>query len=293
MQLTPLQRLSSSYAFVYLRGNKVAVFWIGILAAIWLIAALAPVVATHDPLKQSADLLEGPSTRHWMGTDEFGRDLFSRIVYGGRISLSVGIIAVTIAVLAGSTLGLIAGYTGRVVDTVIMRFIDGLMAFPSIILAILIMAVLGPSLVNVMIAVGISAVPWYARTVRGSALSVMQSQFVESAQAVGASGGRIVVRHILPNVAAPIIVLGTLGMATSILAIAGLSFLGLGAHPPSPEWGAMLSSARTYMGRASWYAAFPGLAIMVSVLAMNIIGDALRDILDPRLRGSIGGGERG
>ena len=214
-------------------------------------------------------------------------------MYGGRISLSVGIIAVTIAVLAGSTLGLIAGYLGGIVDTILMRFIDGLMAFPSIILAILIMAVLGPNLVNVMIAVGISAVPWYARTVRGSTLSVMQAQFVESAKAVGSSDGRIVIRHILPNVAAPIIVLGTLGMATSILAIAGLSFLGLGAHPPSPEWGAMLSSARTYMGRASWYAAFPGLAIMVSVLAMNIIGDALRDILDPRLRGSIGGGARG
>ncbi len=293
MPVTLLQRLTGSYAVIYLRGNKVAVFWIGVLAAIWAIAALAPVVATHDPLRQSADLLEGPSARHWMGTDEFGRDLFSRIVYGGRISLSVGIIAVTIAVLAGSTLGLIAGYLGGLVDTILMRFIDGLMAFPSIILAILIMAVLGPNLVNVMIAVGISAVPWYARTVRGSTLSVMQAQFVESAKAVGSSGGRIIVRHILPNVAAPIIVLGTLGMATSILAIAGLSFLGLGAHPPSPEWGAMLSSARTYMGRASWYAAFPGLAIMVSVLAMNIIGDALRDILDPRLRGSIGGGARG
>ena len=293
MPVTLLQRLTGSYAVIYLRGNKVAVFWIGVLAAIWAIAALAPVVATHDPLRQSADLLEGPSAKHWMGTDEFGRDLFSRIVYGGRISLSVGIIAVTIAVLAGSTLGLIAGYLGGIVDTILMRFIDGLMAFPSIILAILIMAVLGPNLVNVMIAVGISAVPWYARTVRGSTLSVMQAQFVESAKAVGSSGGRIIVRHILPNVAAPIIVLGTLGMATSILAIAGLSFLGLGAHPPSPEWGAMLSSARTYMGRASWYAAFPGLAIMVSVLAMNIIGDALRDILDPRLRGSIGGGARG
>ena len=293
MPVTLLQRLTGSYAVIYLRGNKVAVFWIGVLAAIWAIAALAPVVATHDPLRQSADLLEGPSARHWMGTDEFGRDLFSRIVYGGRISLSVGIIAVTIAVLAGSTLGLIAGYLGGIVDTILMRFIDGLMAFPSIILAILIMAVLGPNLVNVMIAVGISAVPWYARTVRGSTLSVMQAQFVESAKAVGSSGGRIIIRHILPNVAAPIIVLGTLGMATSILAIAGLSFLGLGAHPPSPEWGAMLSSARTYMGRASWYAAFPGLAIMVSVLAMNIIGDALRDILDPRLRGSIGGGARG
>ena len=290
MRTTRISRLTSSYAVIYLRGNKVAVVWIVVLIAIWLMAILAPVVATHDPLKQSADLLESPSTRHWMGTDEFGRDLFSRIVYGGRISLSVGIIAVSIAVLAGSTLGLIAGYTGGLIDTGIMRFIDGLMAFPSIILAILIMAVLGPSLVNLMIAVGISAVPWYARTVRGSTLSVKQTQYVESALAVGASARRIIWRHILPNVAAPIIVLGTLGMATSILAIAGLSFLGLGAHPPSPEWGAMLSSARTYMGRASWYAAFPGLAIMVSVLAMNIIGDALRDILDPRLRGNSGGG---
>ena len=251
MPVTLLQRLTGSYAVIYLRGNKVAVFWIGVLAAIWAIAALAPVVATHDPLRQSADLLEGPSAKHWMGTDEFGRDLFSRIVYGGRISLSVGIIAVTIAVLAGSTLGLIAGYLGGLVDTILMRFIDGLMAFPSIILAILIMAVLGPNLVNVMIAVGISAVPWYARTVRGSTLSVMQAQFVESAKAVGSSGGRIIVRHILPNVAAPIIVLGTLGMATSILAIAGLSFLGLGAHPPSPEWGRCCRRrVRTWAGRA-------------------------------------------
>ena len=276
----------------YLRHNKVASLWIVILAAIWLVALFAPLVATHEPLKQSADLLQPPSRSHWMGTDEFGRDLFSRIVYGGRISLSVGIIAVTIAVLVGSTLGLLSGYVGGLIDTVIMRFIDGLMAFPSIILAILIMAMLGPSLVNLMIAVGISAVPWYARTVRGSTLQVKQTQYVESSQAVGAGTLRIMRRHILPNVAAPIIVLGTLGMATSILAIAGLSFLGLGARPPSPEWGAMLSSARTYMGRASWYATFPGLAIMISVLAMNIIGDALRDILDPRLRGSIGVGQR-
>ena len=262
------------------------------LLSIWLIALFAPLVATHEPLKQSADLLQPPSRSHWMGTDEFGRDLFSRIVYGGRISLSVGIIAVSIAVVVGSSLGLLSGYVGGFIDNAIMRFIDGLMAFPSIILAILIMAVLGPSLVNLMIAVGISAVPWYARTVRGSTLQVKETQYVESAQAVGAGTLRIIRRHVLPNVAAPIIVLGTLGMATSILAIAGLSFLGLGARPPSPEWGAMLSSARTYMGRAGWYATFPGLAIMVSVLAMNIIGDALRDILDPRLRGSIGVGQR-
>lgn len=219
-------------AAIYLRYNKVASLWIVILAAIWLIALFAPLVATHEPLKQSADLLQPPSTSHWMGTDEFGRDLFSRIVYGGRISLSVGIIAVTIAVLVSSTLGLMSGYAGGLIDTAIMRFIDGLMAFSSIILAILIMAVLGPSLVNLMIAVGISAVPWYARTVRGSTLQVKQTQYVESSQAVGAGTLSIMRRHILPNVATPIIVLGTLGMATSILAIAGLSFLGLGARPP-------------------------------------------------------------
>ena len=283
-----LNRRAASQALTYFRSNKVAVFWIGVLSVIWLMAILAPYVSTHDPLKQSADLLQPPSTEHWMGTDEFGRDLFSRVVYGGRISLSVGIVAVSIAVFIGSTLGLLAGYSGNVIDAMIMRFIDGLMAFPNIILAILIMAVLGPSLINLMIAVGISAIPWYARTARGSTLSVMQTQYLESAQAVGASTARIIVRHILPNVAAPIVVLATLGMATSILAIAGLSFLGLGARPPSPEWGAMLASARTYIGKASWYAAFPGLAIMMAVLAMNIIGDALRDILDPRLRGGVG-----
>ena len=287
-----MNRAWARNAATYLRHNKVASLWIGVLLSIWLIALFAPLVATHEPLKQSADLLQPPSRSHWMGTDEFGRDLFSRIVYGGRISLSVGIIAVSIAVVVGSSLGLLSGYVGGFIDNAIMRFIDGLMAFPSIILAILIMAVLGPSLVNLMIAVGISAVPWYARTVRGSTLQVKETQYVESAQAVGAGTLRIIRRHVLPNVAAPIIVLGTLGMATSILAIAGLSFLGLGARPPSPEWGAMLSSARTYMGRAGWYATFPGLAIMVSVLAMNIIGDALRDILDPRLRGSIGVGQR-
>lgn len=252
-------------------------------------AIFAPLVATHDPLKQSAELLEPPSSRHWMGTDEFGRDLFSRVVYGGRISLSVGIIAVFVAVVIGSTLGLIAGYAGKHIDNLIMRFIDGLMAFPGIILAILIMAVLGTSLTNLMIAVGIGAVPWYARIVRGSTLAVKHTQYLESARAVGATDTRIIIKHILPNVVAPIIILGTLGMATSILAIAGLSFVGLGAHPPSSEWGAMLSNARTYMGKASWYATFPGLAIMFSVLSMNVIGDALRDILDPRLRGSTGG----
>lgn len=280
------KRRAKSQAFVYLRNNKILAFWIGVLVAIWAAAILAPFVATHDPLEQSDDFLHPPSAKYWMGTDELGRDIFSRIVYGGRISLSVGIVAVTIATFIGSTLGLISGYAAALVDTIIMRFIDALMAFPSIILAILIMAVLGPSLINLMIAVGISAVPWYARTVRGSTLTVKQAQFVEAARAVGASDARIVTRHILPNVISPVIVLATLGMATSILAIAGLSFLGLGARPPSSEWGAMLSSARTYMGRASWYATFPGMAIMLAVLSMNLIGDAVRDILDPRLRGT-------
>ena len=188
------KRRAKSQAFVYLRNNKQLAFWIGVLVTIWTSAILAPFVATHDPLEQTDDFLHPPSAKYWLGTDELGRDLFSRIVYGGRVSLSVGIVAVSIAVFIGSTLGLIAGYVGRFVDSIIMRFIDGLMAFPSILLAILIMAVLGSSLTNLMIAVGISAVPWYARMVRGSTLSIKFTQYVESARAVGASDARIIVR---------------------------------------------------------------------------------------------------
>jgi peptide/nickel transport system permease protein len=267
--------------------NRMALFWSIVLAGLVLAAIFAPVVAPHDPLEQSAALLEAPSRTYLFGTDELGRDVLSRVIYGGRISLTVGLIAVAIAATFGTLLGLMAGFSGGWLDSTLMRIVDVMLAFPGIILAILIMGTLGSSIVNVMIAVGIGAIPWYARTVRGSTLVVKQYDFVLAARAGGASTSRMMLRHVLPNVLAPVIVLGTVGIAGAILAISSLSFLGLGAQPPSPEWGSMLSQSRIYITRAWWITTFPGLAIMVSVLAINIIGDALRDALDPRLRGAI------
>jgi peptide/nickel transport system permease protein len=270
-----------------LARNGVVRFWGGVLLALILLAVFAPLVAPSDPLAQSDERLRPPSTRHLFGTDELGRDILSRVIYGARISLTVGLIAVGIAATCGTAIGLVSGFVGGLLDSVIMRAVDVLMAFPGIILAILIMSTLGASLVNVVIAVGIGAIPWYARTVRAATLAVREYDFVLAARAVGAPAGRLIARHILPNIVGPVIVLGTLGIAGTILAISGLSFLGLGAKPPSPEWGAMLSQARVYIRRAWWMTTFPGLAIMISVLAINVIGDALRDALDPRLRGTI------
>jgi peptide/nickel transport system permease protein len=267
--------------------NRMALFWSIVLTGLILAAIFAPVVAPHDPLEQSSALLEAPSRTYLFGTDELGRDVLSRVIYGGRISLTVGLIAVAIAATFGTLLGLMAGFSGGWLDSTLMRIVDVMLAFPGIILAILIMGTLGSSIVNVMIAVGIGAIPWYARTVRGSTLVVKQYDFVLAARAGGASTSRMMLRHVLPNVLAPVIVLGTVGIAGAILAISSLSFLGLGAQPPSPEWGSMLSQSRIYITRAWWITTFPGLAIMVSVLAINIIGDALRDALDPRLRGAI------
>jgi peptide/nickel transport system permease protein len=274
----------------YMRTNPVLLFWTTAFLGIILASIFAPVVATHDPQDQTNPLLLNPGAEHWMGTDELGRDIYSRIVYGGRTSLTVGLIAVSIALIVGTTVGLVSGFAGGLVEAVMMRFIDALMAFPSILLAIFIIALLGSGLVNMMIAIGISAIPWYARTARGSTLSVKESMYAEAARAIGAPSWRIVAFHILPNIFAPILILGTLGTATAILAVAGLSFLGLGAHPPTPEWGAMLSGARNYIGVSTWYSVFPGLAILVSVLSINLIGDALRDLLDPRLRGAASSG---
>lgn len=273
------------YALRYFKSNKVVWFWALVLIMIVFGSSFAPVLAPYDPLVLSGVPLAPPSATHWMGTDEFGRDILSRVLYGGRISLRIGLLAVALAGCAGTTLGMLAGYFPRL-ENLIMRFIDGLMAFPSILLAILIMAVLGPSLTNLMIAVGISAIPWYARLANGITLAIKENLYIEAARAAGASSARVIARHIFPNLLAPILVLATLGTATAILAASALSFLGLGAKPPSPEWGAMLSSARTYMGVASWYAFFPGVAILLSVLSINVIGDALRDALDVRMRGT-------
>ena len=248
-------------------------------------AMMAPWLAPYDPVVPAPDaILQRPSATHPFGTDELGRDVLSRVVYASQISLEVGVVAVGIAMLAGTTLGLIAGFNGGVWDTLIMRGTDALLAFPGILLAIAIVATLGPSLINVMIAVGIGAVPVYTRTVRGSTLSVRQTEYVEAARAAGATTARLLVRHILRNIAAPILVLATLGVGINILIAAGLSYVGLGAQPPTPEWGAMLSGARQYLRDAWWTAVFPGLAITVAVVGVNLLGDGLRDALDPRLR---------
>jgi peptide/nickel transport system permease protein len=257
-----------------------------IVAACVLVALGAPLLAPHDPIQIfSGQLRKPPSLSFLMGTDEIGRDILSRVIFGGRVSLRVGLISVSIAMACGSALGLIAGYLGGWTDAIIMRVVDVMLAFPGILLAIAIVAVLGPGIDNVMFAVGIEAIPVYVRTVRASTLSVKQNEFVMAAHASGAAPGGIIWRHILPNVVAPIIVLATLGVGIAILTTAGLSFIGLGAQPPTPEWGSMLATGRTYVRDAPWIAAFPGLSIVIVVLALNLLGDGLREALDPRMRG--------
>jgi len=248
------------------------------------IALLAPAIAPGDPDAISGDRRAAPSADHLFGTDDLGRDVLSRVIYGARVSLRVGLVSIGIALTAGSLLGVVAGYTGGWLDSVIMRVTDVMLAFPGILLAIAIVAILGPSLFNVMIAVGIEAIPVYTRTARASTLVVKEQEYVIGARALGCRHARVIRRHILPNIVAPLIVLATIGVAGSILTAAGLSYIGLGAQPPTAEWGAMLSTARNFLRDAWWMATFPGLAIMLVVLALNLFGDGLRDILDPRLR---------
>ena len=250
---------------------------VGALSATWL--------APYDPLAASdTHALAPPSAQHLFGTDDAQRDVFSRVLYGGQVSLRVGLISVGIAAIIGSLLGLIAGYFGGWLDSLIMRFMDILLAFPGILLALAVVTVLGPGLFNVMIAVGIGGVPVYTRVARASALSTRSRDYVVGARTVGCGDARILWAYILPNSLAPLVVLATLGVATAILTASGLSFLGLGAQPPTPEWGAMLTNGRTYLRQAWWPAVFPGLAILVSVLSINLLGDGLRDALDPRLK---------
>jgi peptide/nickel transport system permease protein len=265
--------------------NPTAMIGLGALVLLTIVAIAAPWLAPHDPIRQNPMMfLKPPSAEHWLGTDQFGRDIFSRILYGSRISLRIGLVSVGIAIALGGFLGLVSGFYGGWLDQVISRFVDLLLAFPGILLALVIVSVIGPSLTNVMIAVGISATPTYARVVRGSVLAARENVYVEAAHALGAGERRILARHVLPNVLAPVIVLATLGVAGAILTGAALSFLGLGAAPPTPEWGAMLSEGRNYMRLAWWISTFPGLAIMIAVLATNLFGDGLRDALDPRMR---------
>lgn len=249
-----------------------------------IIAVFPQLFGQHDPLVgdlQNARHLP-PSADYWLGTDSLGRDQFTRLIYGARISLQVGVLTVSLALLIGTVLGLLAGYLGGWLDETIMRGIDLMQAFPAILLAILIVAILGPSLTNAMIAIGLVNVPVYARLVRASALSLRNQEFIEASIAMGGRTGRILFGHILPNCLSPILVAATLGIGSAVLETAGLSFLGLGAQPPTPEWGAMLANARHYMQTAPWTVMFPGMAIMLSVLGFNLLGDGFRDLLDPR-----------
>lgn len=270
-----------------LKRNKMALFGLIILVIIVLLAVFADQIANYDQvvIKQNLKMrLKPPSAQHWLGTDEFGRDIFARLVHGARVSLKVGLIAVGIAIVVGGFLGAIAGYYGDKLDNVIMRVMDIFLAVPSILLAIAIVSALGPNLLNLMIAVSISSIPRYARIVRASVLSIRDQEFVEAARAIGAGDARIIFRHIIPNSLAPVIVQGTLGVANAILATAGLSFIGLGIQPPAPEWGSMLSGGRQYLRYAWWVTTFPGVAIMITILSLNLLGDGLRDALDPRLK---------
>jgi peptide/nickel transport system permease protein len=268
-----------------LRRNRTAIAGAGIVAAFVLLAVLAPVLVPYNPIQGDLkDRLQTPSTTHWLGTDELGRDLLSRILYGARVSLQIQIVSVVLALLVGVVLGSVGGYLGGYVDNVIMRAMDVLLAFPGIFLALGIIAALGPGLLNLMLAAGISSVPQFARIVRASVLSLKQREFVEAARALGGGSSRIMFRHLLPNCLAPIIVQSTLRMATVLLTASGLSFLGLGVQPPLPEWGAMLSNARSYLMVAPHVATIPGVAIMIVVVGFNLFGDGLRDTLDPRLR---------
>jgi peptide/nickel transport system permease protein len=249
-----------------------------------ILAIFAPWIAPYDPASQGATRLLGVSRDHLFGTDELGRDTFSRIVFGARVSLQVGIVAVGIALALGGLMGLASGFFGGRLDSLIMRFVDILFAFPGLILAIVITGLLGPSVRNAMLAIGIIYAPAFARVIRGSVLSVKNELYMESARVAGATNTRLMVRHVLPNIVAPMIVLITVYLSSAILAEAGLSFLGLGTQPPTPSWGGMLNSARMFMERSPVMAIAPGLAIMFIVLGLNFLGDGLRDVLDPRLR---------
>jgi peptide/nickel transport system permease protein len=257
-----------------------------IIIALYLITALvAPYFAPYDPVRQDLpNSLKPPSSKNLFGTDEFGRDIFSRIIFGARISLFIGAGAVSIAFFLGTILGTSAGYYGGRIDSIIMRTMDVMLSFPAILLAIVIVTILGPGLVNVLIAVGIQSIPMFARMIRGSVLSVKENEYVLAARALGSKDFRMIISHILPNSMAPMIVLATLRIGTAIITASGLSFLALGAQPPTPEWGAMLATGRNYLRAAPWVATTPGLAIMTVVFGFNLLGDGLRDALDPRMK---------
>jgi peptide/nickel transport system permease protein len=268
-----------------LKQRKSALIALFVIVALILIAIFAPLIAPYDPTKQSwSAVRKAPSLAHWFGTDEVGRDILSRIIYGTRASLSAGVISVGIAISIGVPLGLLSGYLGGKVDAILGRITDAMLAVPFLILAIALAAFLGPSLGNAMIAIGVTATPLFIRLTRGQTLSVVKEDYIEAARAVGNPGWRIALRHILPNVMPALLVQATLTIATAIIAEASLSFLGLGQQPPAPSWGSMLNAAQRFLTNAPWMAVWPGLAIFVTVLSFNLFGDGLRDALDPRTK---------
>lgn len=265
--------------------QKVALVSGFFLLLLVLAAIFAPWIAPYDLAAPDYErILEGPSAAHWAGTDAYGRDILSRIIFGSRISLAVGFLSVTLGALAGIVLGLISGFYGGWIDATIMRLCDVLLAFPGILLAIGVIAILGPGIDNVIYAVAVFSVPVFARLVRGSTLALKQTVYVDAARAIGVSDRLLMLRHILPGALPSVIVYFSMRIGTSILTAASLSFIGLGAQPPSPEWGAMLADGRSYIGIATHITVFPGLAIFVTVLAFNLFGDGLRDALDPKLK---------
>jgi len=264
--------------------RKRIIIYGSVLAVLVVLSLFAPYFAPYDPIQISMEGRKSPNLDHIFGTDRLGRDILSRIIYGTKYSLSIGIISVSIGLIFGTTMGVLSAYYGGLVDTIIMRFIDALLAFPGILLALVVIAVLGPGLFNVMLAVGISTVPEYARLARGKVLSVMQLEYIEAVHSIGGSNIRVILKHILPNISAPITILATLQVGNAILVGSGLSFLGMGAQPPTPEWGLMTAEGRNFMSQAWWISTFPGIAILITVISINQFGDGLREAIDPYLK---------
>lgn len=286
-QLKKRKRSQMTEIWRRMRRNRLAMFGLVIVSILIIVAVFANQIADYNTvaIKQNVvERLQGPSAEHWAGTDEFGRDIFARLVHGARISLLVGVVAVCIALVTGGILGAIAGYFGGTVDNIIMRIMDIFLSIPILLLAIMIVAALGSSMLNLMIAIGLASMPTFARIVRASVLSVKDQEFVEAARAIGAKNDHIILRHIMPNCLSPIIVQATLRVATAILSTASLSFISLGIQAPAPEWGAMLASGRAYIRDAPHIVIIPGLLIMITILSLNLLGDGLRDALDPKLK---------
>ncbi len=287
VKAAPKKRSQMQEVWRRLKKNKMAMIGLTIVVILVLIAIFADVLFDYNDvvIKQNTAIrLQGPSAEHWLGTDEFGRDILARLVHGSRISLVVGVVAVSIALTVGGTLGALAGFYGGKVDMVIMRLMDILLAVPSLLLSITIVSALGPSIINLMIAISISSIPGYARIVRSSVMTVRDNEFVEAARSIGANNWQIILTHIIPNCMAPIIVQVSLKVASAILSTSGLSFLGLGVKAPTPEWGSMLSGGRAYLRNAPHLTFFPGVMIMITILSLNLLGDGLRDALDPKLK---------